>query len=63
MNWFWLFVSIALFYLLTEVSWKIFLYTFKTVDDYVQERHMQRLYRLRTDELHKMFSESEEMAA
>lgn len=60
----WLFViSVFSFYVLTEVSWKIFLWTFKVVDDHIQEKHMQKIYRMKADELLEMFKESQEMAA
>lgn len=63
LSWFGLIVSIFVFFGLVEISWRVFLWTFKIVDDHIQEKHMQKLYRMKKEDLQKMFSESQEMAA
>ncbi len=59
LSWIGLILCVGLFFVFVEISWQAFLWTFKIVDDHLQERH----WRMRADELAKMYSEGEEMAA
>lgn len=63
LSWLGLILCMGLFFLLVEASWMGFLWTFKIVDDHLQERHWINLHKRNTEELMKMFSETEEMAA
>jgi hypothetical protein len=59
LSWIGLILCIGLFLAFVEISWQAFIWSFKIVDDHLQERH----WRMQADELVKMYSESEEMAA
>ena len=54
LSWLGLILSMLVFlFILSEVSWRVFLFTFWVVDNYLQDRHMRKLK--------KMWADSEEL--
>jgi len=65
-TWVLIVVSIFMFLVVSEVSWRVFLWTFKIIDTYLQDQHMaqlQKKWNMPAHDLGRIYEEPEEMAA